>query len=192
MSIEIRDETIAALSEHVRISIAFDVHSLFHVEPRDGGLGGFLLVERPIDEPWVKDYDAAYEEGPMSWPERFDVSNWGLLSAWAGPTRVGGAVVAFDTPGLNMLGGRRDLSVLWDIRIAPQSRRRGLGSMLFWAVEQWARARGCVRLDVETQNINVGACRFYARMGCELRRIDRFAYADLPHEVELLWTKQLL
>ena len=189
-TIEIRDETMAALSDHARISIAFEVCSLLHVEARPGGLG-FTLVERQVDEPWIKDYDADQEHGPMSCATRFDTSNWGLVSAWDRATRVGGAVIAFDAPGLHMLEGRRDLAVVWDIRVAPQSRRSGVGSMVFRAAEAWARARGCVRLDVETQNINVAASRFYARMGCELRRIDPFAYPELPHEVELLWSKQL-
>jgi ribosomal protein S18 acetylase RimI-like enzyme len=191
MTIEIRDETMAALSDHARISIAFEVCCLLHVEAQDAGLAGFRLVERPVDEPWIKDYDADHEHGPRSWATRFDTSNWGLVSAWDGSTRVGGAVIAFDTPGLHVLAGRADLAVVWDIRVAPQSRRRGVGAMLFRAAEARARARGCVRIDVETQNINVAACRFYARMGCELRRIDRCAYPDLPHEVELLWSKQL-
>jgi GNAT superfamily N-acetyltransferase len=90
-----------------------------------------------------------------------------------------------------MLAGRRDLAVLWDIRVAPERRGTGIGGMLFRAAEAWARARGCTRLDVEMRNINVPACRFYAGNGCQLRAIDRFAYADLPHEVELLWTKHL-
>ena len=182
---------MAALIEHARISIAFEVRSVFHVELRDGGLGGFALVERQVDAPWIKDYDADDEAGAMSWARLFDLSNWGLIAAWDGSTRVGGAIIAFDTPNVNMLAGRRDLAVLWDIRVAPRSRGSGIGSRLFRAAEDWARARRCVRLDVETQNINVAACRFYARMGCELRTIDRFAYPDLPDEVELLWTKQL-
>ncbi len=189
MSIEIHDEPTTALNEHARISIAFEVRSVIEVEVQDGGLGGFLLVERPLASPWIKDYDV--DGGPAGWAKRFDISNWGLMSAWDGAMRVGGAVLAFDTPGLHMLEGRRDLAVLWDIRVFPPGRRSGVGRALFGAAEAWARARGCVRLDVETQNINVAACRFYARMGCELRRIDRFAYPELPGEVELLWTKQL-
>lgn len=180
--LEIRQESIAALGEHARIPIAFQVRSIFDVEVRDNGLGGFGLVERPVVTPWVKDYALT---------EQFDVSNWGLVSAWDGPKRVGGAIIAYDTPGVRMLEGRSDLVVLWDIRVAPELRGTGIGGMLFRAVEGWARARACRQLDVETQNINVPACRFYARMGCVLRRIDRFAYADLPQEVQLLWTKQL-
>jgi len=44
---------------------------------------------------------------------------------------------------------------------------------------------------VETQNVNVPACRFYARMGCVLGGIHRFAYPELPGEARLLWYKAL-
>jgi len=101
------------------------------------------------------------------------------------------ATVAFDTPGLTMLEGRRDLSVLSDIRVAPNARGNGIGSALFEKVEAWARAHSCRQLKVETQNINVPACGFYARHGCELRAIHRAAYPDLPEEIQLLWYKDL-
>jgi hypothetical protein len=44
---------------------------------------------------------------------------------------------------------------------------------------------------VETQNINVPACRFYARQGCVLGAIHPDAYPDLPDEVQLLWWLEL-
>jgi GNAT superfamily N-acetyltransferase len=191
MSIEIREEPMTGLDQHGRISIAFEVRSVLHVEARDNGVGGLALLERAVTEPWIKDYDVDADETPAHLASRFDLGNWGLVSAWDGATRVGGAVIAFDTPGVRMLEGRRDLAVLWDIRIVSSWRGRGVGTMLFQAVGDWARSRGCVRLDVETQNINVPACRFYAGMGCELRRIDRFAYASLPDEAQLLWAKRL-
>ena len=61
----------------------------------------------------------------------------------------------------------------------------------FHAAERWAWARDCRRIEVETQNINVPACRFYARHGCELGAINRLAYKNLPDEVELLWFKNV-
>ena len=67
-----------------------------------------------------------------------------------------------------MLEGRHDLAVLWDIRVAPSSRRRGVGAALFCAATEWAAATGYQELKVETQNVNVAACRFYGRHGCEL------------------------
>ena len=62
---------------------------------------------------------------------------------------------------------------------------------LFRAAERWARGRGCLALKVETQNVNVPACRFYARMGCALRSINRAAYPELPGEIQMLWWKEL-
>ena len=67
-----------------------------------------------------------------------------------------------------------------------------MGFALLQAVEDWARARGCRQLKVETQNINVAACKFYARQGFVLAAVDRFAYPTLPHEIQLLWYKNLI
>jgi GNAT superfamily N-acetyltransferase len=139
----------------------------------------------------MKDYDAVDGEGPLHWSHRFDVSNWTLFTARVAGSRVGGATVAFDTPKLTMLEGRRDLSVLWDIRVAPNARGKGIGSALFEKVEMWARAHRCRQLKVETQNINVPACGFYARHGCELRAVNHAAYPELPEEIQLIWYKDL-
>jgi hypothetical protein len=37
----------------------------------------------------------------------------------------------------------------------------------------------------------VPACRFYARMGCELRAVTPGAYPNLPGEVQFLWYLRL-
>lgn len=188
--VAIRDEPIDDLERQGEIAIAFEVTTAFEVELRDAGLGGILLTERPVDVPWVKDYDTT-DGGPKRWPSRFDVSKWGLLGAYDHERRIGGAVIAFDTPHLSMLRGRRDLAVLWDLRVDHNARRLGAGAALFRASEAWARERGCSALEVETQQINVPACRLYARMGCSLAAVDRYAYAELPEEVQLIWHRQL-
>jgi GNAT superfamily N-acetyltransferase len=186
MDIVVTDGPIGEMDEYARISIAFEVRSVFEVETRDRGHNGLWMAERPVDQPWVKDYDAG-EERPQRWARRFDVTNWRVFQAWSAGRLIGGAVVAWDTPGVEMLEGRRDLAVLWDIRVLPGARGHGVGAALFRAAAAWARGRGCRQMKIETQNINVPACRFYARMGCELGTIDRFAYSDLPGEAQLLW-----
>lgn len=189
MDVEVREEPAASLPELARIPISFEVRSVFDVAgPCDGG---FVLTERPLAAPWVKDYDEIEGEGPTRWAHRFDVSRWGFLSAWRDGRRVGAAVVAFGTPGVEMLEGRRELAVLWDLRVLPEARGRGVGAALFRAAEAWARARGCTELKIETQNVNVPACRFYARQGCVLRAVDRAAYPALPGEIQLLWYRDL-
>jgi GNAT superfamily N-acetyltransferase len=99
--------------------------------------------------------------------------------------------VAVGTAALDLLEGRSDLAVLWDIRVMPAVRGHGFGRGLFEAAEAWARARGCRELKVETQNVNVPACRFYAALGCELRLVQEDAYPQCPGEVQLLWYKAL-
>jgi len=62
-------------------------------------------AEQAVEAPWVKDYGAIEGEGPTRWAARFDVTNWGLISAHEAGPRVGGAVVVFDTAGVSMLEG---------------------------------------------------------------------------------------
>jgi GNAT superfamily N-acetyltransferase len=191
MHVEVSEEPASALAEYGQVSIAFTVRRVLECTALDGGLGGLALIERELDAPYAKDYDAIQGEGSARWARRFDVSKWGFFAARSEDRRVGGAVVAWDTAGVEMLEGRRDLAVLWDLRVAPQARGRGVGSALFRAAETWARERGCRLLKIETQNVNVDACRFYARQGCTLGAVHRFAYPTLPHEVQLLWYRAL-
>ena len=191
MTIELAEEPITSLPEYARIPIVFTVDRVLDVTARLDGPPGFVFSERCLAVPYEKDYDAFYGEGPLQWPRRFDLANWALFTARVATRRVGGAAVAFDTPGLTMLEGRRDLAVLWDIRVSPDARREGVGSALFARVEAWAHLHGCRQLKVETQNTNVRACRFYERQGCQLRAIHRAAYPELPEEIQLLWYKEL-
>jgi GNAT superfamily N-acetyltransferase len=193
MSLDIREEALtpAALSDHAAISIAFVVDRVLEVRLLDGGLGGMSLTEIAVTDPYVKDYDAIEGAGPQCWPERFDVSDWGLICARRDGVGIGGAVIAMKTPGLHMLGLGDDVAVLWDIRVLPRERAGSIGSALFRAAEDWAGTCGCRRLKIETQNVNVPACRFYQKMGCTLGAIDRFAYPGQPAEAQLLWWKAL-
>lgn len=160
-------------------------------ELADGGLGGISLVERALAEPYVKDHDDTADQGPERWPRRFDTSNWELLVAIINGEVTGGAALTFDTPGIEMLEGHRDLAVLWDLRVAPAWRGQGVGTDLFHAAMAWAGPRGCRQLKVETQNVNVPARRFYHGQGCVPGAIHRFAYPALPEEVQLLWYQDL-
>ncbi len=188
---QIVEETPAALADYATISIAFRVELRLRVETLDAGLGGVRLVEEPVDPSYTKDYDAIRGEGPTRWAKRWDLSNWGVISAFDGDERIGGAVVAWNTPRVDMLGGRKDVAALWDIRVTPERRGSGIGSALFERAADWARSRGCRAMTIETQNINVTACHFYVRQGCELAAINGFAYPDLPDETQLIWRLDL-
>lgn len=190
MEIEVTGISSAALAEYVRIPIAFKVDTVLDIAADPGDSTRFTFSERRVETPYLKDYDAI-TDNPADWTRRFDTSKWGLIRARIDGQCVGAAAIAYDTPGLDMLEGRSDLAVLWDIRVLPASRRRGAGAALLGAAEIWALARGCRQLKVETQNINVAACRFYERHGCVLRAAHGGAYPECPEEIQLLWYKEL-
>ena len=191
MKLAISEAPIAKVGELADVPISFRVERIFDVGPPHGCPGTFVLTERKVDAPYLKEYDSLPGESPARWADQFDLSNWGFIRARVGAQLVGGAVIAVRTPGCTMLEGRDDLAVLWDIRVAPEVRGQGIGAALFRAVEAWAAVKGCRELKVETQNINVPACKFYERQGCTLRRVNRHAYRDLPGEIQLLWYKDL-
>jgi GNAT superfamily N-acetyltransferase len=186
MALEIVEIPPERLEEYAQVPMNFEVRSIFAVEPLAGGLGGLRLVEVPVPNPYVKDYTT--EESPVDWPAKFDVRTWGFFLARQGELIAGAAAVAFVTTGVFVFEARRDLAVLWDIRVRPAC--RGAGIPLFRHAAAWSRQRGCTQMKVETQNVNVPACRFYQRMGCELGEIRRYGYAGVPAvsaEVMLNW-----
>ncbi len=124
----------------------------------------------------------------------WEMRDWGFFVAFDGDRAVGWAVVATRTPNMNMLEGRDDLAVLWDIRIHSHWRQRGVGTRLFRATD-WARRQNCRQLKIETQNVIVPACRFYAARGCRLGGVVPGYHAYPPqfyHEYMLLWYLDLL
>ena len=121
-------ETTAALEDYGKVSIAFTVASKFVAEPDNSLEGGWELNEVPVNPPYVKDYD---DGEPPTLRANWDTSNWRLVSAFVGEERVGGAMVACRTPGSDFLEERNDLAALWDIRVAPEWRGKGIGTGLF-------------------------------------------------------------
>jgi GNAT superfamily N-acetyltransferase len=187
MSIEILEIGADRLAEYATVPSRFMVTSMFQVERIEAGLGGLLLKEVQVESPYLKDYDS-YGELPTDWPSRFDVSNWGFFLAMEHGQPVGAATMAYSTPEVFMLESRQDLSVLWDLRVAP--RGRGAGIQLFRHAAQWSRQCGCRQMKIETQNVNIPACRFYQRMGARLGEIRCFGYAAVPavaDEIMLCW-----
>ncbi len=191
MTLKITEQPVSSLAQYGQIPIAFEVREILDVVATRHEPGGLRLVPRALAEPYMKDYDAELANRPTQWAARFDLSHWGFLIAMLDGEHVGGAAIAWDCPQVDLLESRSHLAILWDLRVAPAARRQGVGTALFNEAERWAAARGARMLKVETQNVNVAACSFYAAHGCTLGAIDRFAYADLPDEAQLLWYKNI-
>jgi ribosomal protein S18 acetylase RimI-like enzyme len=192
VQIEIASEGADALAAYASIPIGYRIVEVLDLDSPSDSESLLPYKSRTLDAPVLKDYDAQPGNHPLDWPSRFDVRGWGFLAARSGGLRVGGAVIVARGPDIEMLEGRDELALLWDIRVAPASRNHGVGTALLTAGEAWARARGARVLKVETQNTNVPACRFYASHGFVLRAVYRGEYPKLPHEAQLLWYKDLV
>lgn len=182
---EIREAGPEALERWADVPIRFVVRSRVVVTR---AAARFVLTEEPVDPPYEYDYDA--QEPPAHW-RMWDLSGWGFLEAHQGGQTVGRAAIAFRTPGLDLLDGRNDFAALWDIRVRPERRGAGTGRALFDAAARWARARGASEMRVETQDINVPACRFYERQGCRLEAANPGVYEGHPEQVQLLWRLEM-
>jgi ribosomal protein S18 acetylase RimI-like enzyme len=185
-SVVLRDETCDVLREWPKLPSRVWVDRRYQVTRTTEG---FQLAEVPVSPAFYKDYDAV--SSPEDWSTRWDLSPWGVISALHSSERVGWAVLAHDTPRVEMLEGRKDLAVLWDLRVLETCRRRGIATRLLRGAQQWARHRACTRLKVETQNTNVPACRLYAGAGFRLLSAAAGVYAEDPEEIQLIWELDL-
>lgn len=191
MIIRVVEDDPASIAEYARIPIGFPVTEVFDERALATLLCGDRAVATPVAEPYWKDYDAHPDNRPTDWPRRFDLSRWSIFAALADGQRVGGAVLITDDPQIDLLRDGRERALLCDLRVAPAMRGRGVGTALVHKAEERAARRGARALRAETQQINVAACRFYARLGFRLARVTRGAYDDLPGETQLLWEKEL-
>ncbi|MHB8636927.1 MAG: GNAT family N-acetyltransferase [Fimbriimonadaceae bacterium] len=182
------EQGIEALAAYETVPISFEIRSRVDLEILRA-TSGATIAEIPTAARW-KDYDAHARDRPTALAARFDMSSWLILSAFDEGGRRGGIIVAHNTPGCDMLDGRRDLAVPFDLRVDPAARGRGIGRTLFAYGVKWAQARGCTELRVETQDVNVAACRFYRAMGCELFSARAQGYGPELDEAMLIWRRR--
>ena len=124
-SLEIHIDTEKDFSGYSSISIGFEVCSRMNIEALLSPITS-RFIEEPV-APYWKDYDQIESEHPANLPQRFDTSNWGILVASIGGSRVGGAILACKSVDFEMLAGRDDLAVLVDLRIKAELRDQGIG-----------------------------------------------------------------
>lgn len=182
--LDIREEGPESFADHGAIPISFTATS--RVILGDGEVDETDLSETAI-EPRYKDYDENPENRPTTLAVRFDVSNWILIAAYSDGKRIGGAIVARDCPGYDLLEGGKDLAHIVDIRVHPAYRGLGAGRAIVARCMRWAAVHGCSEMRVETQDINVAACRFYAANGFKLLSFEEGAYRPDLDEARLIW-----
>lgn len=173
MNVTIQRLSAANLADFNRCDTAFTVEAELHVHAADGRITHSV---HPV-APYIKRYEP---EAPavQAYLSRPDHAAW---LAYVGSELAGQLLVHEHWNRFASLEG---------IAVQPPLRRRGVGSLLVAQASQWARARGLAGVTLETQNINVGACRFYERCGFELLGFDAALYRGvLPGtpEIALYW-----
>ena len=190
MEIKILPVNRGTLAGYSTIPSYVEVNSTLDVKTLEG-FGGITFSEKKVKKPYLKNYDEHGE--PFSWLN-FNTSNWVMFIMQDGERPAGGLTMACKTPELRILSGRDDLADIWDIRVRPDLKRQGIGTNLFTRAIEWCRSEGYKQLCVETQNVNVPACRFYLKQGCNLGVINRYAYRAAPaiaEEVQFIWFMDL-
>jgi len=77
-----------------------------------------------------------------------------------------------------------------DLAVARDHRGKGIGTMLMETAKAWARQKGLGGLMLETQDVNLPACRFYHENGFEIGAVDTMLYANFEasrHEKAIFW-----
>jgi len=184
------EESLDRMTEYARIGIGFWVREVFERPAIEALRRGEDAKATPVTNPYWKDYDEACGGRPTDWAARFG-NGLTILAAYNDGQRVGGAAVVVGDAELDRFFGQSGAAVLWDLRVAPEARHQGVGAALVSGAERVATRCAAGQLFVETQHINVPACRLYRRNGFRLIDVRKNAYSEAPDEIQLLWAKSL-
>ncbi len=82
-----------------------------------------------------------------------------------------------------------------DLAVAREFRRQGVGMALMEQAKRWAQERGLGGLALETQDVNLIACRFYQKCGMEIGAVNTMLYKNMPapacDEIAIFWYYKL-
>jgi len=80
-------------------------------------------------------------------------------------------------------------ALIEDIAVVKDYRKNGVGTALLNKASEWAKEKNFNGLILETQDINVSACRFYAKNHFVIGGIDTMLYSNLltACEIAIFW-----
>ncbi len=110
---------------------------------------------------------------------RYPRNPFALADEW---TRKAAVLVAVESAPLGYAciveHGAATVAWVTDLVVAPEQRRRGIGSLLLQAAEDWARQRGCRMIIFEVQAKNQPAIRLAQKSGLEFCGYNDHYYAN--------------
>jgi ribosomal protein S18 acetylase RimI-like enzyme len=164
--------------------------TILGVEKSGNGLEiGWRLVERALSQPFDKGTLYDFDE----------VAQAEIRARLARPDDIYQRVAVDEATG-QLVGlleveiqAWNNTALLWNLMIDLAYRGQGLGRRLWHRAVEFAHQSEVRAIMIETQNTNIHACKFYARMGCQLIGINELFYTNdgLNTEVALFWAFQL-
>ncbi|MCH4886243.1 GNAT family N-acetyltransferase [Acidaminobacter sp. JC074] len=79
-----------------------------------------------------------------------------------------------------------------DIAVSKKARQKGVATRLLDQAQKWALENKLGGFMLETQDINLAACRFYKKNGFVIGSIDNMLYRhfDTKDEIAMIWYKE--
>ena len=187
--ITLRALTADDIPNLVQIRTTFTASTVLSIERSGEGIEmGWRLVEQPLPLPFTRgagyDFDAALQDEIR---ERLAVAEQG--EAYQRVADFEGRLIGLVEVEIQEWNNSAQLS---NLMIDADYRGQGLGRRLWHRAVDFARQSDVRAILIETQNTNVAACRFYARMGCQLSGLHEAYYAGAPgqvsDEIALFWS----
>lgn len=187
--ITLRALTVADIPNLAQIRTAFVAASVLHVERSGEGIAtSWRLVETALDRPFQRgdgyDFDAASQDAIFARLERADQGE-----TYQRVADFEGRLIGLVEVEIEEWNNSAQLTTLM---IDADYRGQGLGRRLWHRALDFARQSDVRTLLIETQNTNIAACHFYARMGCQLSGLHESFYdaeaGSDPAEVALFWS----
>jgi len=186
-AITLRPLVLADIPRLAEIRAHYQSETILAVEHTGSGISsGWRLVERKLPVPFDKgalyDFGEAEQEAirrRLQWPDNTYLR------------------VAELTGSNSRLIGLLEMEIrdwnntveLVNLRVDLDFRGEGLGRRLWHLGLEYARQAGVRAIMIETQNTNLAACKFYARMGCQLVGLNEAFYTNdgTATEIALFW-----
>lgn len=91
--------------------------------------------------------------------------------------------------GIKIRSNWNGYALIEDIAVAKDYRKKGVGTALLHKAIEWAKENKFCGLMLETQDINVSACHFYAKHQFIIGAVDTMLYSNLPtaNEIAIFW-----
>ncbi len=129
--------------------------------------GAWAYGEELLDKP----YDKCYDEEPVRADEYLGHPGRAVYLAFQGDICIGLVRLRRNWNGL---------ALIEDLAVVARARRTGAGTALMDAARAWAGSQGLSGLMLETQDVNLAACRFYRKHGFVIGGVDVCLYAATP------------